>query len=143
MNYVKPQEVLEQMVQAGAGKTKLSVKDLLIRGFLGGAILSFATTLAFTATIQTGLGIIGALVFPVGFVIIVLLGLELVTGSFALAPLAVLEKRATVGGMLKNFGWAIVGHLAGSLVYANFVLCGGYEFRSFGACRHYLYCESG
>ncbi|MDQ1909699.1 formate/nitrite transporter family protein [Paenibacillus sp. GD4] len=118
MNYVKPQEVLEQMVQAGAGKTKLSVKDLLIRGFLGGAILSFATTLAFTATIQTGLGIIGALVFPVGFVIIVLLGLELVTGSFALAPLAVLEKRATVGGMLKNFGWAIVGHLAGSLVYA-------------------------
>jgi formate/nitrite transporter len=118
MSYVKPQEVLEQMLQAGAAKSKLSVKDLIIRGFLGGAILSFATTLAFTATIQTKLGIVGALIFPVGFVIIVLLGLELVTGTFALGPLAVLQKRASLGGMLKNFGWVIVGHLLGSIVYA-------------------------
>jgi formate transporter len=118
VNYIKPQEVLELMVQAGAAKCKLSVKDLLIRGFLGGAILAFATTLAFTATTQTGLGIVGSLFFPVGFVIIVLLGLELVTGTFALGPLAVLEKRATLGELLRNFSWVIVGHVLGSLVYA-------------------------
>ncbi|UUZ85460.1 formate/nitrite transporter family protein [Paenibacillus sp. P26] len=118
MDYVKPEQVVEQMVQAGVNKAGLSVKDLLVRGFLGGAILAFATTFAFTATAQTKLGLVGALVFPVGFVMIVLLGLELVTGSFALIPLAVLAKRATVRQMLSNFLWVIVGHLLGCLVYA-------------------------
>ncbi|USB31730.1 formate/nitrite transporter family protein [Paenibacillus sp. YPG26] len=118
MSYIQPKEVLNQMIQAGTIKSNLSVKDLLIRGFLAGAILSCATTLAFSAVTQTGLGLIGALVFPVGFVIIILLGLELVTGTFALAPLAVIARRATIGGMLENFFWVIVGHLVGSIVYA-------------------------
>ncbi|GAA4859708.1 formate/nitrite transporter family protein [Paenibacillus vulneris] len=118
MDYVKPEQVVEQMVQAGVNKAQLSIKDLLIRGFLGGAILAFATTLAFTASAQTKLGLVGALVFPVGFVMIVLLGLELVTGSFALIPLAVLNKRVSVRSMLNNFLWVIIGHLAGSVAYA-------------------------
>lgn len=42
MDYVKPDLVVEQMVQAGVNKALLSKKDLLIRGFLGGAILAFA-----------------------------------------------------------------------------------------------------
>ncbi|NRF96157.1 formate/nitrite transporter family protein [Paenibacillus frigoriresistens] len=86
--------------------------------FNDGAILAFATTLAFTATAQTKLGLVGALVFPVGFVMIVLLGLELVTGTFALIPLSVFEKRVTVRRMLNNFFWVIVGHIIGSLAYA-------------------------
>lgn len=93
MSYVKPIEVLETMVINGANKANATPLQMLIRGGLGGAILACATTLAFTATAQTGLGLVGALVFPVGFVIIVLLGLELVTGNFALIPLSVLEKR--------------------------------------------------
>jgi formate transporter len=118
MSYIKPQEVVEQMLQAGTAKAKLPVKDLLIRGFLGGAILSFATTLAFTATLQTKLGIVGSVIFPVGFAMIVLLGLELVTGSFALIPMAVLAKRATAAEMLKNFTWVIIGHIIGAVSYA-------------------------
>lgn len=61
---------------------------------------------------------IGALLFPVGFVMIILLGLELVTGSFALIPLAVLEKKTSPGRMLNNFFWVIIGHLIGCAVYA-------------------------
>lgn len=53
MSYVKPDAVLEQMVQAGATKAGLAPRDLLVRGFLSGALLGFATTLAFTATLQT------------------------------------------------------------------------------------------
>ncbi|AEI42699.1 formate/nitrite transporter family protein [Paenibacillus mucilaginosus] len=118
MDYVKPDQVVGSMVQSGAAKAALGVKDALLRGFLGGAILAFATTLAYTAAAQTKLPLIGALVFPIGFVIIILLGLELVTGSFALIPLAVLEKKATVRSMLANFFWVILGHLLGSAVYA-------------------------
>ncbi len=118
MPYVKPEAVVENMVQAGANKAKLPIKDLLIRGFLSGALLGFATTLAFTATIQTRTGIVGALIFPVGFVMIVLLGLELVTGNFALVPLAVREGRITRGELLSNWGWVFVGNLLGGMFYA-------------------------
>ncbi|HBV21277.1 MAG TPA: formate transporter, partial [Nitrosomonas sp.] len=68
MAYVKPEEIVENMLQAGAHKANLPIKDLLLRGSLAGAFLGYATTLAILATTQTGLGIVGALVFPVGFV---------------------------------------------------------------------------
>lgn len=118
MPYVKPDAVVDQMVTVGGAKAQLPVKDLLVRGFLAGALLGFATTLAFTATLQTRTGLVGALVFPVGFVMIVLLGLELVTGNFALLPLAVREGKSTIGALLSNWSWVFLGNLLGSVVYA-------------------------
>ena len=95
MDYMKPNEVADTMVEAGIKKVGLPVRDLLIRGALSGAILGFATSLAIGAIVETHQPIVGAVIFPVGFVMIVLLGLELVTGSFALVPLAWLEGKAT------------------------------------------------
>src|SRR3954447_12918160 len=118
MAIVSPNQVIESMVYSGEAKAKLPIKDLLIRGALSGALLGFGTTLAFTAEVQTGMGIVGALLFPTAFVIIILLGLELVTGSFALIPVAVMEKKATVSQMLKNWFWVIVGHILGGVLYA-------------------------
>src|SRR5215467_1927143 len=118
MSYVKPDAVLDLMVQAGVVKARLAPRDLIVRGFLSGALLGFATTLAFTATLQTRVGLVGALVFPVGFVMIVLLGLELVTGNFALLPLAVREGKSTPGALLSNWSWVFVGNLMGSVAYA-------------------------
>jgi formate/nitrite transporter len=118
MDYVKPAEIVETMVVAGSTKGSLPVRDLLIRGALSGALLGFATSLAVTGTVQSNVPLVGALIFPVGFVMIVLLGLELATGSFALLPLAVSDKKLSVMGMLANFGWVLLGNLIGSLIYA-------------------------
>ncbi len=118
MDYVKPSQVVSAMVDAGFAKGNTSASQMVVRGFLGGAILACATTLAYTAANQTGIGLAGAIIFPVGFVMIVLLGLELVTGSFALLPLSVFEKKTPVSRMFSSFGWAIAGHLLGCLVYA-------------------------
>jgi len=117
MDYIKPLDVVKTMLAAGETKAGLSVKDLLIRGFLSGALLGFATSLAITATLQTNTPLVGALVFPVGFVMIVLLGLELVTGSFALVPLAALEGRRSWSQVISNLGWVFLGNLIGSVVY--------------------------
>jgi formate/nitrite transporter len=94
----------------------------LVRGFLSGALLGFATSLALGAAMQTGQPIVGALIFPVGFVMIVLLGLELVTGSFALLPLAALRRQATLGTVLVNWSWVFVGNLIGSVFYAGLLV---------------------
>lgn len=118
MSFVKTNQVVASMIESGEAKAKLSVKDMLIRGGLAGALLGFGTTLAFTAEIQSGLGVFGALLFPACFVIVILLGLELVTGNFALIPLAVLEKKATISQMLSNWFWVILGHLLGAGLYA-------------------------
>jgi formate transporter len=118
MPYVKPDAVVDQMVTVGGAKAQLSVRDLLVRGFLAGALLGFATTLAFTGTLQTRTGLVGALVFPAGFVMIVLLGLELVTGNFALLPLAVREGKSTLGALASNWSWVFLGNLLGGVAYA-------------------------
>jgi formate/nitrite transporter FocA (FNT family) len=106
------------MVDAGTSKTKLSAGQLLLRGFLSGALLGFATSLAFTVNAQGLPAIAGALIFPVGFAMIVVLGLELVTGSFALVPLAIVEKRSSIRKVGWNLLLVFAGNLLGAAVYA-------------------------
>jgi formate transporter len=118
MDSVKPADVVASLINAGAAKASLSVSDLLIRGMLSGALLGVATSLAVTAMVQTGLPIVGALIFPVGFVMIVVMGLELVTGSFAVLPLAWMDGRIPARTMAVNVGWVFLGNLIGSAVYA-------------------------
>ncbi len=117
MDYVKPADVVTTMINAGATKGALGVKDLLIRGFLSGALLGYATSLAIMGATQTNVPLVGALIFPVGFVMIVLLGLELATGSFALLPLAWREGKLGFGTMTANLGWVLLGNLLGSVFY--------------------------
>src|SRR3954471_5823953 len=121
MDFIKPSDVVKAMLVAGQTKAALSVRDLLIRGFLSGALLGFATSLALTATAQTNTPLVGALVFPVGFVMIVLLGLELVTGSFAITTLAGVSGRHTWSQVSANLFWVFVANLAGSVAYGIFL----------------------
>ncbi len=119
MDYIKPFEIVKAMLATGDNKARLPVKDLLIRGILSGALLGFATSLAITATAQTGMPLVGALVFPVSFVMIVLLGLELVTGSFAVVMLAGVDGRHNWRRVFANLSWVFVGNLIGSLIYGG------------------------
>ncbi len=48
---------------------------------------------------------------------IVLLGLELVTGSFALVPLPFLQGEASAGAVVTNWTWVFLGNLIGSVAY--------------------------
>jgi formate transporter len=119
MDYVKPADVVTTMVAAGRTKLALSPLDLIIRGGLAGAILAAATSLAFTAIVQTHQPLVGALIFPVGLILIVLLGLDLVTGAFGLVPLPWVERDAGAGTMLANFAWIFLGNLIGSVAYGG------------------------
>jgi formate/nitrite transporter len=119
MDYLGPNAVVASMVNAGISKARLAGRDLLIRGALSGALLGAATSLALGAAVQTGQSIVGALIFPAGFVMIVLLGLELVTGSFALLPLGWMEHKVSAAEVLSNWGWVFFGNLLGALLYAG------------------------
>jgi formate/nitrite transporter len=121
MDYVKPADVAKSMVDAGSRKLALAPRDLLIRGMLSGAILGVATSLAVNGTFTTGQPLVGALIFPVGLIMIVLLGLELVTGSFALVPLPWLRGEASGAAVIANWGWVFLGNLIGSVAYGALI----------------------
>ena len=116
---VVPAKIVQSMIALGEAKTRLSPSELFVRSALAGAFLGVATTLAFTAAGQTGLPIVGAVIFPVGFAMIVVLGLDLITGSFALMPMAVMAGRATIGQMLTNWVITFVGNYVGALILAG------------------------
>jgi formate/nitrite transporter len=120
MSYISPGEFVKTMVDAGESKLFMATRDVLIRSFMAGAILAIAVALAVTAAVQTGIPIVGALIFPVGFCILNLLGFDLLTGVFALVPLALFDKRpgATFNGLLKNWGLVALGNLLGALTTA-------------------------
>ena len=118
-DYVTPKELMQEVVQLAKRKSELPTRDLLIRGILAGAFLGYATSLVFVIMSQGLPPIVGAILFPVGFVILVLLGMELVTGNFALLPAGVMAGTVRFTKMLRNWGWVYLGNLIGSVLYAT------------------------
>src|SRR5436309_3806122 len=118
MDYVVPGEIVSDALNAAVKKVGLSASDMLIRGALAGVFLGYATSLVFVALSQGLPALVGAIIFPVGFVMLVLLGFELATGNFALLPAALMDQRITRGAMLRNWAWVYIGNLIGSVLYA-------------------------
>ena len=120
MSYLVPAEFVTKMVDAGESKIFMATRDVLIRAFMAGAILALAAVFAVTISVQTGYPIIGAILFPVGFCMLYLLGFDLLTGVFVLTPLALIDRRpgVTIGGVLKNWGLVFLGNFCGALTVA-------------------------
>ena len=79
--------------------------------------------LPISINVQTGQPLAGAILFPVGFCILYLLGFDLLTGVFTLAPLALIDKRpgVTMGGVMRNWSLVFVGNFAGAFTVAVFM----------------------
>ena len=120
MAYIAPSEFVTKMVDAGESKIYMSTRDTLIRAYMAGAILSLAAVFAVSATVMTGSALVGAILFPVGFCMLYLLGFDLLTGVFVLAPLALIDKRpgVTVQGVLRNWALVFLGNFLGALTVA-------------------------
>lgn len=120
MAYLAPAEFVTKMVDAGESKIFMSTRDTMIRAYMAGAILALAAAFAVTVTVQTGQPLAGAILFPVGFCMLYLMGFDLLTGVFMLTPLALIDKRpgVTTGGILRNWGLVVVGNFAGAFTVA-------------------------
>jgi formate/nitrite transporter len=132
MAYIEPSEFVTKMVDTGEQKVYMSTKDTLIRAFMAGAILGLAAIFAITVATKTGSPILGACLFPVGFIMLYLMKFDLLTGVFTLVPLALLDKRpgVTFSGVMRNWGLVFIGNFGGALTTAflmSFVLTYGYS----------------
>ena len=120
MAYLAPSEFVTKMVDAGESKVFMSTRDTVIRAYMAGAILALAAAFAVTVSVQTGVPIVGAILFPVGFSMLYLFGFDLLTGVFVLAPLALIDRRpgVTVEGVLRNWALVFVGNFLGAFTVA-------------------------
>src|SRR6266567_978419 len=120
MAYLVPSEFVTKMVDAGESKIFMSTRDTVIRAYMAGAILALAAAFSVSINVSTGVPIVGAAMFPVGFCMLYLFGFDLLTGVFVLAPLALIDKRpgVTLGGVLRNWGLVFIGNFAGAFTVA-------------------------
>jgi len=112
------------MVDGCNKKAKLSIGKMLLLGIFAGMFIGFGaygftliTSGAGTGFEATFAKFIGASVFPVGLMLVVLCGAELFTGN-NLMTLSVLKKEITVGAMLRNWGVVWVANLIGAVLLA-------------------------
>jgi formate transporter len=120
MSYLAPTEFVTKMVDAGEAKIFMSTRDTVLRAFMAGALLALGAVFAVTVTQQTGTPLLGAILFPVGFCMLYLLGFDLLTGVFVLSPLALIDRRpgVTLGGVLRNWALVFTGNFLGALSVA-------------------------
>jgi len=120
MAYIEPSEFATKMVDAGEQKVFMSTKDTLIRAYMAGAILALAAVFAITVAMKSGSPILGACLFPVGFIMLYFMKFDLLTGVFTLVPLAWIDKRpgVTWNQILRNWGLVALGNFGGAFTVA-------------------------
>ncbi|KXZ49556.1 hypothetical protein GPECTOR_20g410 [Gonium pectorale] len=129
-----PLAAYNNVVNTGAAKAGMPVWKTFLMGTMAGIYISFGGFLAVTtATMCAGLGVtspiltrmlMGAL-FPFGLLITLVCGAELYTGNTAFVAAAVMEKKASVKDLLKNWTFSYLGNLVGSLAMVGLVAATG------------------
>lgn len=126
MAFHKPQKIAEITIEAGVTKTKLPFPHLLLLGFLGGAFISLGYLLDIRvignlpAEWGSLANLIGGAVFPIGLILIVLAGAELITGNIMSVSMAFYAKKISLGNLVHNWFWVTLANLVGALFVAYF-----------------------
>lgn len=126
---LKPAEILDVTIETGVNKSGGSFAKLFILGFLAGAFIAFAAAASNTAAFNLlmnpdtfGLGkVLAGSVFTAGLIMVVLAGGELFTGNVLILA-SVLEKKVSLGQMLRNWIIVYIANLIGALAIA-FMVC--------------------
>lgn len=110
--------------KAGYGKTKT-----LVLSIAAGAFIAFGAQLSMTAMTGSNLGfgltkLIGGIVFAAGLIMVVLMGAELFTGN-VMMTFSVIEKKMSLGRLLRSWGLVYLGNFIGSVLVALLVFWSG------------------
>ncbi|MEG1310442.1 MAG: formate/nitrite transporter family protein [Romboutsia sp.] len=128
--FLTPSEVPEAIINIGKQKAELTTKSCILLGILAGVFIGLGGlgNIIFTQTLAgIDLGVAkfaGAMVFPVGLMLVVICGAELFTGN-NLMSLAVINKKITLGEMFRNWGLVYLANFIGSLLLVLVVFYSG------------------
>ena len=130
MNLYTPAECAANYAAAGRKKTRMPVVKMFLLAVLAGFFIAMGG--AVTNTASHSIANVGAarvvcgLLFPFGLGMVILMGAELFTGN-TLIVISLLDRQATVGGMLKNWCVVYLGNAAGAMLTAAGCAFGGFS----------------
>lgn len=126
MGFHAPFKIAQLAAEHGQKKANLPFASILVLGFLGGAFISLGYLLDIRVIADlpkewgTLSSLIGAAVFPVGLILIIIAGGELLTGNMMAVSMAFFSKKISFGRLIKNWFWITVFNFIGALFVAYF-----------------------
>ena len=119
-----PTDVISNALENGRNKANMCTQRLIILSILGGAYIALGGALSLIA----GYGfpeapaavqkIISGCVFPIGLILIVILGGELFTGNNAMLIPAFMNRDYGIGAVVRNWTIVYFGNFMGALAFA-------------------------
>jgi formate/nitrite transporter FocA (FNT family) len=142
MDAFTPAQTTELISRIGAKKARMRLDKMFVNSFMGGALISMGAALAvstnsspwFTTNAPGLIRTIGAMVFPVGLIMIILTGADLFTSYCMYSVVALLHRRCSFVDLAKTWFISFFGNLAGALVF-TIVLVGYGGIFSTGAYK--------
>ena len=134
MNLFTAAETTANYSNAGAAKTKLSIAKMLLLGILAGFLIGFPSCVTNMATYaldnNSTIRMVSGLLFAFGLGMVVITGADLFTGN-TLITISVLDKKATLAGMLRNWVFVYIGNFIGSMALS--FICAQFGWLSAGS----------
>jgi formate transporter len=127
-NLFSPDQIAEQVVENSSKKVNTKISRLLVLGILAGAFIAFASEGSNAAIYNipwagVGKALAGAL-FSTGLMLVIVAGGELFTGNNLMVA-ALVQKKISLGGLLKNWVTVYIGNLIGAILIAWFIFKSG------------------
>ncbi|WP_144548195.1 formate/nitrite transporter family protein [Bacillus sp. X1(2014)] len=126
MGYSKPEKIMEITIENGVKKSNYPLVQTLILGFEAGAFIALGyllfirVTATLTGNIEGLSSLIGASVFPIGLVLTLLAGGELLTGNMMAVPIARMANKISTRQVIYNWFLVTVSNFVGAIFVAYF-----------------------
>ena len=121
MGMFTPSQITANYMDASVGKATSPAWRLFVLAIASGVFIGMgavaSSTAAHALTDAGMVRLVSGLIFPVGLVMVVILGVELFTGN-ALMVTAVLNKQITWGQLLRNWVIVYLGNFVGAVLLA-------------------------
>lgn len=111
-NYYTPSQIAEVSIQKGVEKANLNKWSMLILGFMAGAFvaLGYIAYIRLTGTLPKEMGslstLLGSMIFPIGIILILIGGGELLTGNMMAVGIACVAKKVSFKKLMEN--WLLI-----------------------------------
>ena len=114
-----PKEIIEANMNGAVNKANLPLARMIVLGIMAGMFIALGGAISNTAVhdiANVGLArTLAGVIFPVGLLMIILVGGELFTGN-CLMIMATMNKRIKVSGLIRNLVIVYFSNLIGSLI---------------------------
>jgi formate/nitrite transporter len=129
-NGFSPLEIAHLTTRAAIAKSHLSWSEYAIKSFFGGFFISFgglvdmivlAGSPGLRASNPSLATLIGGFTFPLGFVLVTLMNMELCTSNMFVMPFSCIQRKISIKDMVKNLVVTYIGNICGALFVAGFL----------------------